>query len=204
MFTRFSLTILFIATGIFSFGQTTTVTGKVTDNKSRPLAGVSITLKNTYDGATTDSSGKFRFRTTEKGDQLIEISTVGYKPFQQAVKLDGTAINIETSLKEEQNELQAVTITAGTFEASDRKKAGVVLSPIDVVTTASANGDLTGALKTLPGAQQVGESEGLFVRGGTAAETKHRMEGFLHLYLKELFLVPEAIRHCMARHYHLH
>ena len=179
MFTQFSLTILLIATSILSFGQTTTVTGKVTDNKSKPLTGVSITLKNTYDGATTDSSGKFRFRTTEKGDQLIEISTVGYKPFQQAVKLDGTAINIETSLKEEQNELQAVTITAGTFEASDRKKAGVVLSPIDVVTTASANGDLTGALKTLPGAQQVGESEGLFVRGGTAAETKIFIDGTL-------------------------
>ena len=179
MFTRISLTVFLIAAGIFSFAQTTTVTGKVTDNKSRPLAGVSITLKNTYDGATTDSTGKFRFRTTEKGDQIIEISIIGYKLFQQAVKLDGTAITIATSLKEEQNELQAVVITAGTFEASDRKRAGVVLNPIDVVTTASAEGELTGALKTLPGTQQVGESEGLFVRGGTAAETKIFIDGTL-------------------------
>ncbi len=179
MFTRFSFAILLIATSIFSYSQTTTVTGKVTDNKSKPLAGVSITLKDTYDGATTDSTGKFRFRTTEKGDQIIEISSIGYKLFQQPVKLDGTAINIQTSLKEEQNEMQAVVISAGTFEASDRKRAGVVLSPIDVVTTASANGDLTGALKTLPGAQQVGESEGLFVRGGTAAETKIFIDGTL-------------------------
>ncbi|HEX7848015.1 MAG TPA: TonB-dependent receptor, partial [Chitinophagaceae bacterium] len=34
-------------------------------------------------------------------------------------------------------------------------------------------------LKTLPGAQQVGESEGLFVRGGTAAETKTFIDGTL-------------------------
>jgi hypothetical protein len=82
-------------------------------------------------------------------------------------------------LKDEITELEAVTISAGTFEASDRKRATAVLDPIDIVTTASANGDITGALKTLPGAQQVGESEGLYVRGGTAAETKTFIDGTL-------------------------
>src|SRR4030095_3912269 len=81
--------------------------------------------------------------------------------------------------KEEPNELTAVTITAGTFEASDRKRAAAVLDPIDIVTTAGANADVTQALKTLPGAQQVGETEGLFVRGGTAAETKIFIDGTL-------------------------
>ena len=65
-------------------------------------------------------------------------------------------------MKEEINELKAVVITAGSFEASDRKK-GTVLSTLDILTTASANADVTAAIKTLPGAQQVGESEGLFV-----------------------------------------
>ena len=82
-------------------------------------------------------------------------------------------------LKEEISELTAVVLSAGTFEASDRKRAAAVLDPIDIVTTASANGDITGALKTLPGAQQVGESEGFFVRGGTAAETKTFIDGTL-------------------------
>ncbi|HWR32673.1 MAG TPA: TonB-dependent receptor, partial [Chitinophagaceae bacterium] len=81
--------------------------------------------------------------------------------------------------KQEINELTAVVISAGTFEASDRKRATAVLDPIDIVTTASANGDITQALKTLPGAQQVGESEGLYVRGGTAAETKTFIDGTL-------------------------
>ncbi|RYD96145.1 MAG: TonB-dependent receptor, partial [Sphingobacteriales bacterium] len=53
------------------------------------------------------------------------------------------------------------------------------LSPIDIVTTAAALADVTGAVKTLPGAQQVGESEGLFVRGGTAQETKTFIDGTL-------------------------
>ena len=179
MLSRIPLTILLLTISLFSFSQTTIVTGKVVDNKSKPISGASITLKDTYDGATTDSTGMFKFKTTEKGDHIIEISSIGFKPFSQNVKLDGNALNLKIGLKEEMNEMQAVVISAGTFEASDRKRAGVVLNPIDIVTTASANGDVTGALKTLPGAQQVGESEGLFVRGGTAAETKIFIDGTL-------------------------
>ncbi|HZI68418.1 MAG TPA: hypothetical protein VFD44_01855, partial [Hanamia sp.] len=71
-----------------------------------------------------------------------------------------------------------MVISAGTFEASDAKR-GTVLKPVDIVTTASALGDITSAIKTLPGTQQVGESEGLFVRGGTADETKIFIDGTL-------------------------
>ncbi|HET6769658.1 MAG TPA: carboxypeptidase-like regulatory domain-containing protein [Chitinophagaceae bacterium] len=157
----------------------TTVTGKVTDKKN-PLPLVSITLKDTYDGATSDSSGNYSFKTSEKGEFLLTATSVGYRPFEQKIILEGKGtVTIDIVLKEEVTELSAVVISAGMFEASDRKRAAAVLNPIDIVTTASANGDVTGALKTLPGAQQVGESEGLFVRGGTAAETKIFIDGTL-------------------------
>lgn len=156
-----------------------TIKGVVKNNRSKPLYGVSISLKDTYDGATTDSSGNFSFTTTEKGQKILIASSVGHKPYEQTIKLEGETISVVITLKEEITELDAVTISAGTFEASDRKRASAVLDPIDIVTTASANGDITGALKTLPGAQQVGESEGLFVRGGTAAETKTFIDGTL-------------------------
>ena len=170
--------ILLICISDFVSAQTT-IAGKVTDKKN-PLIGVSITLKDTYDGATSDSSGKYSFKTSEKGELILTATSVGYRPFEQTIKLEGKGIlTIDIVLKEEITELSAVVISAGTFEASDRKRAAAVLNPIDIVTTASANGDVTGALKTLPGAQQVGESEGLFVRGGTAAETKIFIDGTL-------------------------
>lgn len=154
------------------------ISGKVTDKKN-PVRGASITLKDTYDGATTDSLGRFSFRTSEKGELLLVVTAVNYKPYEQAIKLEGSSMNFDIVLKEEITELSAVTLTAGTFEASDRKRAAVVLNSIDIVTTASANADITQALKTLPGAQQVGETEGLFVRGGTGAETKIFIDGTL-------------------------
>jgi vitamin B12 transporter len=157
----------------------TTVKGTVKDNKGKPVSGASISIKDSYDGATSDSTGNYSFKTMEKGSQLLLISYIGYKPVEQIIKLEAAVLTVNASIKEEISELTAVTLSAGTFEASDRKRAAIVLDPIDIVTTASGNGDITGALKTLPGAQQVGESEGLFVRGGTAAETKTFIDGTL-------------------------
>lgn len=154
------------------------VEGQVRDLRMRPIAGASVGIRDSYDGATTDSTGRFQFTTSEKGNRVLQVSVIGYRKFEQQLEIRDQQISLEITLKEEVSELKAVVISAGTFEASDKKK-GTVLTPIDIVTTASGNGDVTGALKSLPGAQQVGESEGLFVRGGTAQETKTFIDGTL-------------------------
>ncbi len=171
------LTIALILAGISAKCQVK-ISGRVTDAKNKPVAGASIALKNSYDGATTDSSGNYSFITTEKGDQEIEVSIIGYKTVEQKITITRTPLIVNISLKELITELKAVVISAGSFEASDKNK-GAVLNPLDIVTTPSANGDVTSAFKTLPGTQQVGESEGLFVRGGTATESKIFMDGNL-------------------------
>jgi vitamin B12 transporter len=167
--------LLFVAIAVAAQAQVK-ISGKAVDNKNKPLAGVSIALKNTYDGATTDSAGKYTFTTTEKGEQVIEASSSGYRSFEQKITIATTDITILVTLKELITDLKAVVISAGSFEASDKKK-GAVLTDIDIVTTPSANGDVTSAFKSLPGTQQVGESEGLFVRGGTATESKIFIDG---------------------------
>jgi vitamin B12 transporter len=154
------------------------ISGRVLDGKKKPVSGVSISIKDLYDGATTDSAGNFSFISSEKGSHTLIASSIGYLSTEVVVNIVTELSDVEIILKDEINELKAVVISAGTFEASDRKK-GTVLSPIDIVTTASGNADVVGALKSLPGAQQIGESEGLFVRGGTATETKTFIDGTL-------------------------
>ncbi len=151
--------------------------GVVKDNRGRIVSGVSITLKGTYDGAVSDSAGKFAFRTLEKGQQTLFASSMGYKTTEQTIVLDKPRVEANFSIKEEVSELKAVVVTAGSFEAGDKKRAATVLSSLDVYTTGGANADITAAVKTLPGAQQVGEQEGLFVRGGTGAEAKQFIDG---------------------------
>ncbi len=153
------------------------IKGEVKDNKGRALIGASLSLKDSYDGGITDSLGNFSFKTFEKGKFVIEVKMLEYTSVSQEINIEKETITLSFSLKEELNELKAITITAGSFEASDRKRAATVLSSLDIVTTANANADITGAVKTLPGAQQVGEQEGLFVRGGAGYETKQFIDG---------------------------
>lgn len=170
------LPILLLAS--FAVGAQVKISGILTDHRNKPLKGASITITDSYDGTTTDSLGHFSFITTETGDHSLEATMSGYNSYKEKITIAGQPIDLKISIREQVTELSAVNITVGAFEASDKKK-GTVLSSLDVVTTASGQGDITGALKTLPGSQQVGESEGLFVRGGSATESKIFIDGTL-------------------------
>ncbi len=149
----------------------TKISGKLTDDKGAAVPFANVFIKDSYDGASTAEDGSFSFDTFEEGDAILAVSVIGYESFEQAVKLEGKPLAINPQLKAQVKELDMVVISAGAFEASDEKKA-VVLKPLDIVTTAGAAGDIFGAIQTLPGTAQIGEQEGLFVRGGSAAETK--------------------------------
>ena len=84
------------------------------------------------------------------------------------------------TLQEEINELDAVTITAGSFTAGDASRR-TVFRPLDIATTAGATADIAGALNTLPGTQKVGETGRLFVRGGDGSETRTFIDGLVVL-----------------------
>jgi len=156
----------------------TAVSGTVKDEKKAQVPGANVFIKNSYDGTSSDARGNFSFNTSESGAMIIVCSMLGYETVEKPVTISGAALSVDFILKEKISELDVVVISAGTIEASDEKKT-TVLKPLDIVTTAGANGDVYGALKTLPGTQQVGESEGLFVRGGTGAETKTVIDGML-------------------------
>lgn len=152
------------------------VMGSVKDNRGRILAGANITLKGTYDGTTTDSTGRFNFKTFEKGTLVLVANNIGYKIVELPIELVKDTVSIDFLLKEEISELKAVVITAGSYEASDKKK-GTVLKALDIATTAGANADISATIQTLPGAQKIGEQEGLFIRGGSAEEAKIIIDG---------------------------
>jgi vitamin B12 transporter len=167
-----------ILTGLQGLMAQTKISGKITDQKKQSIPGVNIRIDESYDGASTDANGNYTFVATDTGEVTIIASFIGYEQISKKIRLNGSDLLYNVVLKETFNELKVVTISAGTIEASDEKRT-TVLKPLDIVTTASAQGDIVGALKTLPGAQQVGESEGLFVRGGTGSETKTIIDGMV-------------------------
>lgn len=165
-----------LAFSFFCSGQYN-VRGTVQNGKKEPVEGASIVIKDSYDGATSAKDGSFSFLIADTGYKILIISSMGYKTEEKEIFIPSTSV-FNIFLKEEINELEAVVITAGVFEAGDKKRTTVFKS-VDIVTTAGQQADLVAALKTLPGAQQVGEQEGLFVRGGTGTETKVFIDGIM-------------------------
>jgi hypothetical protein len=172
------LIVLLILTQVTLMAQTR-ITGQLMDAHGEGLTGANIYLEGTYDGTTSNLEGQFVLETSETGDQVLRIEYIGFKGFQKTLVLEGGTIDLsQITLKEELNELTAVTITAGTFEAGDKKKS-IALSSIDMVTTDGSSGDVYGALQALPGTTTVGESGRLFVKGGDSRESKTFIDGTL-------------------------
>lgn len=166
---------LLLLAGILS--AQTTVSGIVTDKASKlPLIGASVGIEGALDGASTDSVGHFRFKTDETGTITLNINYLGYKPVKLPLDLSKPQNALRIVMEEAPTDIGEVVISAGSFEASDEKK-GTVLLPLDIVTIPGANGDITGALNTLPGTTVNGESGQLIVRGGAANETRIYIDG---------------------------
>jgi vitamin B12 transporter len=171
--------LIILQASVFILQAQVTISGKLRDNRGRAIPGVSISIKDSYDGTIVDSLGNYKFTTTEKGERILVATNVGYKSFEERIIIANAPIVKDITLKEELSELKAVTVVAGSFAAGDVKRAATVLNSIDVATVGGGNADITNALRTLPGAQQVGEQEGLFVRGGAGYETKQFIDGTL-------------------------
>ncbi len=151
------------------------ISGTVTDTKGIPIVGANVYLEGTYDGSTTNDAGEFKFKTNETGIQELIVSYLSYETYSNVVDVSKMK-SLKIQLREDVNTLDAVVLSAGTFEAGDNSKISV-LKPLDVVTTASALGDFVGALQTLPGTSTVAEDGRLFVRGGDAEETQIFIDG---------------------------
>ena len=172
MKTIITLTILLCTTFLFS---QTTISGKVVDEKGKPVSGANVFIEGTYDGASTNETGSFSFTTATTGNQTLVVSFLIYETSKTAIDV-ASFQNKTIKLRESVTALDAVVITAGTLEAGDKSRVSV-LKPLDIVTTAGSAGNIIAALQTLPGTQTVGEDGRLFVRGGEANETQTFVDG---------------------------
>ena len=167
---------LFLIASLGAAAQST-ITGAVKNEKGEPVPQVSVYLKGTTELTTTAADGTFRLVTTLKGDQVVMASSLGIKKMAQSVFLADSIYTVTFQLAEEATKLDEYVITAGAAEVNnDRSIAN--LDPIEIVTTAGAQGDIIGALQTLPGVQRNGgDQTGLMVRGGDVNESVVIIDG---------------------------
>ncbi len=169
--------ILFSLLSLFLNGQDM-IQGIVLDPDNIPLTGANVFIKGSYDGTVSDTLGKFKLMAQRTDSSVLVISFLGYETSYIDISGHTATKNLSIILKNKAGELNEVVITAGSFDASEKKRA-VVLDAIEIATTASSDGDLFGALAMFPGVQKQGESGKIIVRGGDAGESKTFMDGLL-------------------------
>ncbi|MFL9831501.1 TonB-dependent receptor [Flavobacterium sp. ST-87] len=110
----------FILLGILFYlpmlGQQTTITGVVKDAKTgMPLPGVTVLIKSTTQGTSTDLDGNYSIKVDSKG--ILQFSYIGYKTSESPV-IGKTTINI--NLTEESNQLDEIVVVGyGTAKRKD-------------------------------------------------------------------------------------
>lgn len=153
--------------------------GDVVDFTGRAISYASVSIVGSYDGGTTDTMGHFEFKTAKNIRGIIEVTASGFETYHEAISGNLLQYLYRIHLKQKITTLNAVTVIAGTFETGEKSRSATVLSSLDILTTANSNGDISGAIKTLPGVQVSGDKEGLFVRGGDGNETKQFIDGLV-------------------------
>lgn len=126
--------------------QVKTVTGKVTDDAGSPLPGVSVVVKGTNRGTSTDFDGNYTLQVNE-GDAL-EFSSVGFTTQTKKVVGGGNSLKINVLLKEDLQQLEEVIVVGfGT-----QKKENLTGSVATVDAKVLEARPVTSAVQALQGA----------------------------------------------------
>lgn len=98
--------ITFLITSSFSYSQTT-LKGKVTDSKNESLLGVSVVIKGTIIGATTDFDGIYTFNKRIPSNAILVFSYLGMKT--QEISVNGKQ-EIDVILEESSEQLDEIVL----------------------------------------------------------------------------------------------
>jgi len=103
-----AILLVYCAISLPSIAQTGIITGKVTGEKGESLPGVSVQIKNTNKGTSTDTDGNFRLDAGNT-DVILIFRLVGYLTTE--VNTSGKS-SITVTLKQDTRNLDQVVVTA--------------------------------------------------------------------------------------------
>lgn len=140
--------IIFLLFTLFTLGvnaQNVNVTGKVVDNGNNPIIGVSVLVKGTRIGSTSDLDGNFTLPV--KKNQILVFSYIGMKT--QEVEYSGSPLVVVMAENEKALD-EVVVIGYQTIKKADLTGSVSVFKPETMKNTV-VTGTVADALASLPG-----------------------------------------------------
>jgi TonB-dependent SusC/RagA subfamily outer membrane receptor len=136
----------------FSFAQSVTISGTVSDQDGVPLSGASVLVKGTSEGGIADFDGNFKIKVNDAEGKTLVVSYLGYLTSRTVLTGGDQAVNVQ--LAEDVNALDEVIIV-GSSITQERKKLGNAITTLKAaVLNQAAPLNITSSLQgKVPGAQ---------------------------------------------------
>ncbi|MBC8151534.1 MAG: SusC/RagA family TonB-linked outer membrane protein [Bacteroidetes bacterium] len=180
-----SLLVLMVTLTGSAWAQTRTLTGKVTDGSGTPLPGVTVLIKGTTQGSTSDASGDYRISVADNA--RVGFSAIGFLTQDVAV---GNRTTLNITLQEDTRQLEEVVVSglATSVKRSNLANAVTVLSAKDLTgstTPVTADGAIQGKLAganiqangSVPGGGFNVQLRGVSTLGSSASQPLYIIDG---------------------------
>ena len=129
------------------------ITGKVTDEKGNTLPGVTVLIKGTSIGVSTDNEGKYSL-SLPAGEHVLLFSMVGMQTKEIAV---GSRSQIDVVMQEEVSEMEEVVVT-GIFNKSRESYTGSVTTISEKELKAAGNYNVLSAIRNIDPSFNIAEN----------------------------------------------
>ena len=138
------------------------ISGKVSGPDGKGVPSVSVLVRGTNAGTTTDVSGNYSFTANLKnGDYIVDFSGIGFKTTSQALKVSGgSAYTVDASLTDDVLKMDEVVVT-GVSAGTTRKQLGSYISTVKAdELTKGATGNVLAALQGKTAGAQIVQNSG--------------------------------------------
>lgn len=143
-------------------GAQVTITGKVTDAKKEILPGISVQVKNTSYGTSSDANGSYTLQANLKpGSYTIEFSGVGFKAISKSIQVGSESrYTVDVELQPDAMGMDEVIVT-GTSAGTTRKQLGNYISTVKAEDlNKGATGNVLAALQGKTAGAQISQNSG--------------------------------------------
>ncbi len=176
-----SLLLLFSLVLMESAAQTLSIDGVVTDRHEEGIPGVTVSIKGSIRGTSTDNNGRFTIKNISDAPFTLLFSSVGYEDQEKQINNSTSVSKLHITLKESTTELRTVQVL-GKSETAEIREQPYAVSVIDVKPLQIQNLDINQVLNTVSGVRireegGLGSNFNFSLNGFTGKQVRFFMDG---------------------------